>query len=289
MIYCLLTNFAASCKEYTRCVFSKQRLFSLLVIVGTFVILSSCHKNSAPEIEGMVYIPAGKFIMGSNDEDNQSLAKEFGARETFFINEKPARKIYLKGFYIDKFEITNETFRQFIIKTGYIPPSIWNDRKYEQGRENHPIKNISWLDANSYCALTGKRLPTEEEWEKAARGPNGSIFPWGNEFDVKKANLDKGDTVPVGSMPEDKSFFGVFDMGGNLREWTNTWYKPYPGSTFQSEAFGEKFKVIRGMAGNIVGHYNLPKIFSRSSYRSYIPINIKLADMGFRCAKDREG
>ncbi len=266
---------------------SCSSLWPLLVMVGIVAMLSSCHRNSTPEIEGMVYIPAGEFIIGSNDEDNESLAEEFGAREIFFKNEQPVRKIYLKDFYIDKFETTNENYRQFIIKAGYPPPSKWENNTYETGRGNYPVKNVNWQNAYSYCASMGKRLPTEGEWEKAARGPNGNIFPWGNEFDVEKANLNTGDTVPVESMPEDKSFYGVFDMAGNIGEWTSSWYEPYPGSTFKSKDFGNKYKVIKGAAGNTEGHYNLIKIFSRSSYRSYFPSKLKVEDVGFRCAKDQ--
>ncbi len=259
------------------------------IILTIFVVFfSGCHSKTAPEIEGMVYIPPGDFAIGSNDADTESLAKEFGARERFFANEEPTRKIYLKGFYIDKFEVTNKDYMVFNTQTNYPPPPKWENGNYRAGRDNHPVMTVSWFDANSYCKWAEKRLPTEEEWEKAARGPEGNMFPWGNSYDKNKANLTKGDTVPVGSLPEDRSFYGVYDLSGNLKEWTSSWYKAYPGSDFQSKNFGEKFKVIRGAAGNIVGHYNLPKIFSRSSYRSFFFLNGKVQDIGFRCAKDEK-
>lgn len=262
-------------------------LISFLFIVGA--IFLGCNKKKILEIEGMVFIPPGEFMIGSSEKDIDSLSVEFGPREKFFENEWPTRKIFQKGFYIDKYEVTNKDYKLFISKTNYIVPAKWNGGVYGEGRGLHPVSNVSWFDANSYCKWVGKRLPTEEEWEKAIRGPNGNIFPWGSEFSFSKANLNKGDTVPVGSIPEDRSFYGVHDMAGNLKEWTSSWYKPYPGSTLKSEYFGEKFKVIRGAAGNIIGHYNLPKIFSRSSYRAFFFLNGKVNDIGFRCAKSNEG
>ncbi len=264
---------------------ARQTFITALLLLGAIASFSNCSKKTTPEIEGMVYIPAGKFLMGSNDVDNASLAKEFGSKQKiFFENEKPVRKIYLKGFYIDKFEVTNKDYKLFVTKTEYKPPP----QKYISRRENHPVFNVNWFDANAYCTWRGKRLPTEKEWEKAARGTNGNRYPWGDEYDEEKANLNKKDTVPVGSMPEDKSYYGVYDMGGNLMEWTSSWYKPYPGSTFQLKEYGEKYRVVRGSTGNYGRHYHLAKIYSRSSYRFFSKHNQKGFDMGFRCAKDRE-
>ena len=268
-----------------------NRVFSIALIFLLFIagaICLGCTKENTLGIEGMVFIPPGEFMIGSSEKDTDSLSVEFGAREKFFENESPPRKIFKKGFYIDKFEVTNKDYKLFISKTNYMIPAKWKGGTYGDGRGLHPVSNVSWFDANSYCKWAGKRLPTEEEWEKAARGPNGNIFPWGNEFSLSKANLNKGDTVPVGSIPEDRSFYGVYDMAGNLKEWTISWYKPYPGSTLKSEYFGEEFKVIRGAAGNIIGHYNLPKIFSRSSYRAFFFLNGKVNDIGFRCAQSKE-
>ncbi len=260
-----------------------------LLWLGAVPLLSSCSKDRAPQIEGMVYIPAGKFMMGSNDVDNHNLAKEFGARQkTFFENEKPVRKIYLKEFYIDKYEVTNKDYNHLTMKFRYPPPPHWEKGKYRPERENHPVFNVSWFDADAYCTWRGKRLPTEEEWEKAAGGPHGNRYPWGDVFDEEKGNLNKKDTVPVGIMPEDISYYGVYDMGGNLMEWTSSWYKPYPGSTFHLMDYGEKYKVVRGSTGNTVGHYHLTKIFSRSSYRHIEETISKAVDTGFRCVKDRE-
>jgi formylglycine-generating enzyme required for sulfatase activity len=257
-------------------------------LLGIIILFLGCSNEKAPEIEGMVYIPSGKFIMGSNEIDNNDLAKEFGAKHVvFFANEKPERKINLKDFYIEKYEVANKDYGVFIEKTKYTPPLHWINGAFEAGKETHPVFNVSWFDASAYCKWAGKRLPTEEEWEKAARGPKGNKYPWGNDFDNKKGNLTKGHTMPVGGMAEDKSFYGIYDMGGNVMEWTASWYKPYPGSTFQSKEFGEKTRVIKGGYGSVKGHYNLGNLYSRPSFRNFFPPKGKGNDVGFRCAKDR--
>lgn len=255
--------------------------------LGLVILLFSCSKEKDLELKNMSYVPPGKFIIGSNEMDTNSLGKEFGLREKkLFENERPARSIHLDSFYIDKFEVTIKDYRLFIVKTGQPPPDNWENPEYLEKRKMHPVSAVSWFDASEYCKWAGKRLPTEEEWEKAARGPNGNKYPWGNDYDDKKANLDMGDTVPGGSMPEDKSFYGVYDMAGNLTEWTSSWYKAYPGSPMESKYFGETYKVVRGGAGSLEGHYNLGSINSRSSFREYYPPGGKGIDVGFRCAKD---
>lgn len=183
------------------------RGIALLIIA---LLLYSCKQGGWPGKEEMIHIPAGKFIIGSNDEDTNQLAKEFGARQkVFFMNERPVRELYLKDFYIDKFEVTNRDYKKFVESTGYPPPPHWKYGTYDQKRKIHSVMRVSWFDADAYCKWLGKRLPVEEEWEKAARGPNGNKYPWGNEFDEKKANLRQGDTVPAGKMANDKSFYGV--------------------------------------------------------------------------------
>ena len=260
---------------------------TIFLLLGIIAFHYSCSKKTAPEIEGMIYIPAGEFTIGSDDVDNNALAKEFGAKQAvFFENERPVRQISMDGFYIDKFEVTNKEYNMFLTATGHAPPSNWKKGMYQAGRDMHPVIYETWFDADAYCNWAGKRLPREEEWEIAARGPNSNRYPWGNEFNEKKANLKAGDTVPVGSMTEDKSYYGVYDMGGNVMEWTVSWYKPYPGSTFESKDFGEKFKVIKGGYGSVKGHYNLSNFYSRGSFRNYFKPTGKGVDVGFRCVKD---
>ncbi len=250
------------------------------------LVLVACSRKGYKEVDGMIYIPAGEFIMGSEDVDTEGLAKEFGARKgQYYEDERPVRKVYLDGFFIDKYEVTNKEYKAFVTATGYTPPGTWENNTYEEGKDDHPVNNVTWYGAYAYCKWAGKRLPTEKEWEKAARGPNGNRYPWGNEFDEGKANLTKGSTAPAGSSETDKSYYGVFDMGGNVMEWVDDWYKPYPGNQSDNKEFGEKYKILRGGSGSVLGHYVIGKIFSRASFRHYYDPRGAGNDGGFRCAR----
>jgi formylglycine-generating enzyme required for sulfatase activity len=235
----------------------------------------------------MIFIPPGEYSVGTDEKEPESLGKEFGTREEqIFENARPRHQVKVNGFYIDKYEVTNEKYNSFVKQTGIQPPPTWeNNGMYYDGRENHPVTSVSWYFASDYCQWAGKRLPTEIEWEISARGSKENIYPWGNVFDKNKANLDLQDTLPVGSMPEDKSFFDIYDMGGNVSEWTDSWYKPYPGAKMESKYFGELYKVVKGGTGSLVGHYNLAIFDSRSYSRIFYPPDGLGVDVGFRCAK----
>jgi formylglycine-generating enzyme required for sulfatase activity len=257
-------------------------------MVFLFSIIS-CARERAPEIEGMVFIPSGEFIMGSEEQDIEALGKEFGLRTgRLYDDEKPLRKVYLKGFYIDKYEVTNIQYKAFIDALTLPAPYGWEKRMYPDGRGDHPVVNVSWFDAHLYCTWAGKRLPTETEWEKAARGPGGNRYAWGNEYDEKKGNIGTHATAPVGSYKEDKSPYGVYDMAGNVMEWVDDWYGPYPGNTIPSKDYGEHYRVLRGGTAGIEGHYVLGSIFSRASARHYYIPTEGGDDAGFRCAKSLE-
>ena len=265
---------------------NKKKIYAYLLIIIT-LFLFSCSRESARPIEGMVYIPSGEFIMGSEDVDTEGFGKEFGLRRgKLYEDERPMRKITLKGYYIDKYEVTNMEYKAFISATLIPPPPAWKNGMYPSGQAKYPVTNVTWFDAHGYCSWAGKRLPTEEEWEKAARGPDGNKYPWGNEYDEKKGNLKGGTAAPAGSYESDKSYYGVYDMGGNVIEWVDAYYEPYPGNKLENKDFGKKSKVLRGGSGFTLGHYILNKIFARSSFRYHDIPNGGGNDTGFRCATD---
>jgi formylglycine-generating enzyme required for sulfatase activity len=227
--------------------------------------------TAPPVAEMMVEIPAGEFTMGNDGGDD---------------DEKPAHTVTLEAFEIDMFEVTNADFARFVEETGYQTEAEkagelgW--RAYAEGKDNYPVVKVTWNDADAYCQWAGKHLPTEVEWEKAARGEEGFIYPWGNEWDPAKVNAKESGfrgTVAVGSFAEGASPYGVFDMAGNVWEWMADWYQPYPDSTYQSEYFGEKFKVTRG--GGWFQEANLVT----ASNRSATDPSAANDDLGFRCAR----
>jgi formylglycine-generating enzyme required for sulfatase activity len=267
----------------------KIKTIGYIIIVA--LILSACGAGLGKRvalIEGvdkydvMVLIPAGKFIMGSDPEDEKRGV-------IVGLNELPQRRVMLNAYYIDMYEVTNDRYQRFIDATENKVPFDYKDGKYPEGEGYWPVSHLDWFDAKAYCEWTGKRLPTEAEWEKAARGTDGRIYPWGDEFDAKKLNTNewnkrKIERVDVGSFPEGASPYGLEDMGGNVWEWTENWYEPYPGGGDKKDwaSLGTTFKVIRGGAWNGSG-YDLARTNGRFPYR---PEKSYHCFIGVRCVKD---
>lgn len=256
----------------------KNSFFVLLILITT-----SCSHDT----QDMVFIEEGEFIMGSDEVDEEGLAKKFGSlKGEFFLDERPKRFIYIHGYYIDKFEVTNSDYQLFVASTGEKSPLGWQGTFYPKDSGNLPVVNITLTSAEKFCRWKDKRLPTEQEWEKAARGPKGLSYPWGNDFDDKKGNLNTQKLSPVGSYPLDKSYYGVYDMAGNVIEYVNGYYMPYSKKANNgNKLYGKKYSVARGGLAGISGHYTLNKIFSRGAYRHFVSPYNEAADTGFRCAK----
>lgn len=214
-----------------------------------------------------VYIPGGEFILGS-DTGNE--------------DETPQQDIYINAFNIDIYPVSNAEYKDFVDATGHNPPRTWKEGAYPEGTADHPVIWVTWHDAQAYCEWAGKRLPTELEWEKAARGTDGRTYPWGETFDSAKCNSKEsglGGTSPVGSYPDGVSPNGAFDMAGNVWEWTADWYEAYRGSLYELARYGEQYKVLRG------GSWFDAQDMVRSSTRKSFDPNQGFSTIGFRCAE----
>ncbi len=268
-----------------------ESIIWILMSMMVAMVFVAC-KNQTPEKinipPNMVLIPEGPFKMGSDKIDASGKSEEFGFNEPWYLPEHPLHEVYLKSYFIDKFEVTNGEFKTFLIGSGKFDqatlPMIYARLKMNDDR--HPVRVVSWLKAQEYCRSIGKRLPTEAEWEKAARGTDGREFPWGNEWnqDYVNAGQNEQDLMPVGSYDAGKSPYGVYDMQGNVMEWTHDWYVAYEGASYISPFYGKKRRVARGGGWGGVGHYVIPHYF-RVSYRYNFPPNQAFDDVGFRCAK----
>jgi formylglycine-generating enzyme required for sulfatase activity len=251
-----------------------------LILSAYFMLQPFCLEAGAasPPAE-MVLIPEGEFVMGSDQSDGK-IGFEVG------VDSIPKHKVLVKAFWIDRYEVTIGPYRQFVKATGHEVPSIWNDYKefgYPAPEDNHPVIDLNFYDAEAYCRWVGKRLPTEEEWEKAARGTDGRIWPWGNQLDLKQLNTEDSKhnwTTPVGSFPAGASPYGVYDMAGNAMEWTASILQSYPGSPRMITP-DKKFRILRG------GSWGMPaNPFARAAHRHYRLAELAQPDFGFRCAKD---
>lgn len=307
-------------------------LSRLLPFAAALAMATVAGASDAPK--DMVLIPAGDFYMGSDKTDTSGQGKEFGTAKPLYLDEHPRHKVHTDAYYMDRYEVTNDEYRDFVIQANYQVPPLWEKNGYLLSRDvlnmadvkklrdlaantfkldmdtrkmtkaalldaieklQHtldrlPVTTVSWYNASDYCKWAGKRLPTEAEWERAAGGPKGLTYPWGNTWNGN--NVNAGDdprwvegVSPVGSYPGGKSAYGLYDMAGNVMEWVADWYKAYPGNDYKSKDYGEKFKILRGGGWGGIGHYAIHH-FYRTKYRFYTRPTAAFNDVGFRCAKD---
>jgi formylglycine-generating enzyme required for sulfatase activity len=242
-------------------------------------------REETTEIE-MVYIPPGKFVMGTDKEKENPVPESYGLKNPAYLDETPLQEVYLGGFYIDRYEVTIEQFRGFLKAKDRPSPSQWDKIDLPEDKKGElPAFAVTWAEAAEYARWAGKRLPSEEEWEKAARGANGIRFLWGKKgSDIPEGFLLKS-LIAVNKSDRDRSPYGVIGMGGNVSEWTNSWYEPYPENRHSNQDYGKKFKVVRGTSFKEAGHYNIPYFF-RLAHRGHVDPTERYTNIGFRCAKD---
>ena len=237
--------------------------------------------------EGMVYVPAGEFIMGLAKETVSTIMETYtppkGMVLRWFGPQHPAHIVTVDAYYIDRHEVTNAEYKEFVDATGAAPPPspAWEGKDVKPAYEDHPVTCVAWRDAVEYATWAGKRLPTEAEWEKAARGRDGRLFPWDGKFDATRCVIGTGGTRPAGSLPNGRSPYGCDDMIGNVAEWTQDDYTPYSADVPKTLVFDAQQKVVRGS-----GFQDLQPYFSFCTRRQPLAPQAHSPSLGFRCVKD---
>ncbi len=248
----------------------------------------------------MVFIPGGEFVMGTSAEDAQALAKEYQVHPGLILLEGPQRRVNLGAFWIDRFPVTCRQFFEFAQATEFFRsrmylesefvtgmvhslPYFWTDGKVPEGMDDHPIVDVPWEWASAYAKWAGKRLPSAEEWEKAARGADGRLYPWGNQWNDSAAHRrnerafmppclaeHRSYTLPVGCFPEGASPYGVMDLAGNVLEWTSTRWGPEG-----------RYYVVKGTSAMYSN-----RCFYRCASVAFSDIGFYRGGKGFRCVQD---
>ena len=294
-----------------------MRAASALAVFTLTLMVGSSHVAVAEEINPpptMAYIPFTAAVMGIDKEPSKTATDPQETRSMYsrrmnmpwskdaFHDEGPAHWVVIDAYFIDKYEVSNQDYKTFMKTTGHSAPAYWDDPRLN--KPELPVVGVNWYDAKTYCEWNGKRLPSEAEWEFAARGPEGFRYPWGNTFDPSKANFGQREsaTMPVHSTPEGKSYFGLHHMAGNVFEWVQDWYDPSfykkvphdvnpsgppkplwlggTGTYVDRLTVGEK-RVIRG--GSWIAAENT--ITTTHRFWNHPSNNSYGVGLGFRCAK----
>jgi len=255
-------------------------LMTIACAVAIAPVFAAMSVSKEVDLVPMVTIPAGEFLMGSPEETGRA-------------DERPQRSVYLDEFVIDQVEVTNERYLAFVASTGHrSPPNPYGTGPLVsvKGIEQLPVVQATWYDAKAYCSWAKKRLPTEAEWEKAARGTDGRLFPWGNEpATSKRANFDREweeehTLHPVGSLPYGDSPYGVKDLSGNAREWVQDWYDSeyYQHAPDRNPQGPNKRGVVRSIRG---GSWHSPISDITTTARGRGGFALQTHGTGFRCAR----
>lgn len=272
----------AWCRHRTR--FSRMTLAVAVVVALTpwFAMEAPAAAHEVDPVP-LVTIPAGEFLMGSPEGKGRA-------------DERPQRAVYLDAFVIDQVEVTNARYMAFVKATGHrTPPNPYGTGPLQSitGIEHLPVVQTTWYDAKAYCTWAKKRLPTEAEWEKAARGTDGRLYPWGNEPPTAtRANFDREwedekTLHPVGSLPNGDSPYGVKDMAGNAREWVSDWYDAdyYQHAPNRNPQGPDKKGVVRSIRG---GSWHSPASDITTTARGRGGFALQTHGTGFRCARSLE-
>lgn len=281
-----------------------------VLVTGMTILAGTSYADESLTPKEMVYIGHGPSVMGLDRKApgpsdkkptlyDKRMSRPWSAEA--FNDEGPAHTVFLDSYLMDKYEVSNKDFGEFIKAKGHPAPAYWDDPRLNKAVQ--PVVGVNYGDAKLFCEYRGKRLPTEAEWEKAARGPKANLYPWGNDIDPAKANYGKNNetTMPVDSYPEGASYYGVYNMAGNAFEWVADWYDPRyytrletpvnptgpakpvwmggTGTYVDRLTVGEK-RVIRG------GSWIAPAGTVRSAHRFWNdPLNNSYGvGLGFRCA-----
>ena len=219
----------------------------------------------------MIHIEAGSFAMGGSEDDSPD-------------NERPSHPVHLSNYYIDAYPVTNQDYREFVNCTGYKVPVHWQRGTYPTGLARHPVVNVSWHDAKAYAEWMGARMPSESEWEKAARGTDERLYPWGSRFVDDRCNSNNvvGATLPVDEFPLGRSPYGLWDMSGNVYEWCEDYYDEayykYSPATNPKGPEGGQERSIRG------GFFSETRPNVRTTHRNSAPESHTRENVGFRLA-----